>query len=199
VSDGKPLNAKALQDLPATFRHAEAIRRHVNDRMLRQLESAGLIERTGRGLYRRTDADATDEDLLEIASRLPIATLCLSTALARHDLTDEIPAAIDIALPRNTWKPATRAPVRWHDFDRKTFDTGRELFPLDTSTTIGLYSAERSIIDAYRLRHREGPEQAHEALRRWLRSGGQPTALLTMAEAFPRAQPAIRQALEILL
>jgi len=34
---------------------------------------------------------------------------------------------------------------------------------------IGLYSAERSIIDASRLRHQDGPDLAYEALRGWLR------------------------------
>jgi hypothetical protein len=42
--------------------------------------------------------------------------------------------------------------------------------------------AKRSIIDAARLRHREGPELAYGALRRWLRQPGpSPAELLAMA------------------
>jgi hypothetical protein len=41
---------------------------------------------------------------------------------------------------------------------------------------------------------------AYEALRRWLsRRDGQPSVLLAMAARFPQAQPALRQALEVLL
>jgi hypothetical protein len=67
--------------------------------------------------------------------------------------------------------------------------------------TMGIYNAERSICDAFRLRHREGTEQATEALKRWLRRrGSQPASLLRVARKLgPRAETPIRHALEILL
>jgi hypothetical protein len=40
---------------------------------------------------------------------------------------------------------------------------------------------------------------AIEALKRWLRGGGQPSALLMMARSFPRTSTRIRETLEILL
>ncbi len=187
-----------LASLPTTFRYSQA--RHVmNERRLRDLVAAGLIERIGRGTYRKAGAEAGDLDLEEIAVKAPRATVCLRTALARHDLIDDIPSAYDIALPRGAWPPSVRAPVTWHQFDPRTFDLGRTSLPLSTDTAIGLYSAERCILDAYRTRHLEGPELGNEALRRWLRRGGQPSTLLTMGKAFPRALPALRNALEILL
>lgn len=94
--------------------------------------------------------------------------------------------------------PKTVAPVRWRHFDLATFEVGRTLMDIPGGT-IGLYSAERSIIDAFRLRHREGADMSTEALKAWLRRGGQPSALLRMAEAFPRAVAALRSTLEILL
>jgi len=51
----------------------------------------GPIELVGRGLYRTTDADpVVNLDLVEVAHRVPDATLCLVSALARHGLTDQI-------------------------------------------------------------------------------------------------------------
>jgi hypothetical protein len=50
-------------------------------------------------------ADLADLDLLLVAERAPLGTLCLTSALARHELTDEIPSACDIALPRGAWRP----------------------------------------------------------------------------------------------
>jgi hypothetical protein len=152
-------------------------------------------------LFRRADAEAeADLDLLEIARRAPQATLCLTTALARHGLSDVIPARIDVALPRGRRHPQTRAPATWHAFAADTFDLGRDELPLTGEASIGLYDAERCIIDAFRLRHLEGPETAIEALRRWLRRrGSQPATLLATARAFPKAEPALRGALEILL
>jgi hypothetical protein len=65
---------------------------------------------------------------------------------------------------------------------------------------LGLYSAERSLVDVVRLRHLEGSDVAWEALRRWLgRPGRSPAQLIELARNFPRAEPALRRALEVLL
>ncbi|MGY3516335.1 type IV toxin-antitoxin system AbiEi family antitoxin domain-containing protein [Micromonospora sp. PTRAS2] len=198
--DQSGAGGRALARLPATFSYSEALAAGVTEWRLYQLRDQGLIESLGRGLYRRRDAEATDLDLVETARRASAATLCLTTALARHGLTDEIPARIDVALPRGRHRPVTVAPVAWHWFDPATFQIGRTELPLDPETSIGLYSPERSIIDAVRLRHREGPDLVYAALRRWLRRrDASPASLLGMARNFPRAERPLREALEILL
>jgi len=188
-------------DLPATFSYTEARAGGLSERRLYALRDAGVIEQLGRGLYQRADTSgAADSDLIEIAHRAPQATLCLTTALARHGLTDAIPSSIDVALPRGARHPHTQAPVTWHTFATDTFTIGRDELTLTAASAIGLYSPERCIIDAFRLRHLEGPEVAVEALRRWLRRrGAHPAMLLKMARAFPKAEPALRSTLEILL
>ena len=45
----------------------------------------------------------------------------------------------------------------------------------------------------------EGGDLANEALKRWLRGGGQPSELLLLARSFPRVQSVLRKTLEILL
>ena len=60
------------------------------------------IEQIGRGLYQWAGTEESGQNLLEIAYRTQRGTLCLSTALARHELTDVIPARIDIAIPRGS-------------------------------------------------------------------------------------------------
>jgi predicted transcriptional regulator of viral defense system len=194
-----PSTRDPLAALPPLFTYTEAREAGVSDRRLYALRDEGAIELVGRGLYRRGD-EVVDLDLLEIAHRTDHATLCLGTALARHGLSDEIPAAIDVALPRGRRLPAVAAPVRWHRFDPDTFDIGREVLAVE-HLSMGIFSAERSICDAFRLRHLEGSDQAVDALKRWLRrSGSQPSTLLTMARRFgPRATTPIRDALQVLL
>ncbi|NMO56052.1 hypothetical protein HH310_33340 [Actinoplanes sp. TBRC 11911] len=188
--------------LPVTFTYSDARRGGLTERQLYRLRDGGVIEVVGRGLFRRaeTDAGLADVDLLDIARRAPLATLCLTSALARHGLTDEIPATIDVALPRGTYRPRVAAPVTWHLFDRDTFEIGRTTVPIDEHASIGLYDAPRSIIDAARLRYREGSELVYGALKRWLgRRGSSPSDLLAMARHFPQAERTLREAMEILL
>lgn len=186
--------------LPAAFTYTQARRSGLSDRQLRQLRDSGQVEPVSRGVYLRPEAAGTDADLLEIAARAPEATLCLRSALARHELIDDIPFEIDLALPRGRRPPATTAPFRWHHFDRDTFDVGRGSLALADELSVGLYSPERCIVDAFRLRHQEGRELAHQALKAWLRRRqARPAALLRLAAAFPKAEPSLRQALELLL
>lgn len=186
-----------LATLPETFRYSEALDQ-ISERQLRRLIDDGSIIALARGLFRKSNWFG-DENLIEITARAPKATLCLRSALAQHELIDDIPAEIDVAIPRGSWTPRMTAPVRWRHFDSDTFDLGRERLDLDGGRTIGLYSAERSIIDAYRMRHLEGADLANEALKRWLRRGGQPSELLALARSFPRTQSVLRERLEILL
>lgn len=185
-------------DLPATFTVGEAERRGVTRRRLQGMLAAGSVERVGRGLYRRTDSEPVDYDLIEIAVKAHRPTLCLLSALARHELTDIIPSVHDIAVPRGVWQPFVSAPVHWHQFDVSTFNLGREELRVDETHTLGLYDAPRTIVDAYRLRHEVGPDVANEALRRWLRHGGRPVDLMRMTKDFPAARSAVLNALQIL-
>jgi predicted transcriptional regulator of viral defense system len=184
--------------LPTTFTYSYARSAGFSKRRLYRLRDEGVIEQVARGVYRLADAPPADLELIDIAQRAPDATLCLISALSDHQLTDAIPAVYDLALPRGARRPATGAQVHWHAFDSRTFALGRETKPLDDAARIGLYNAERSVVDAFRLRSQVGEDVAYEALRRWLRRGGRPTALLKMAEAFPRARGEIRHGLTVL-
>jgi hypothetical protein len=187
--------------LPGTFTYRQARDAGLSSRELYRLRDAGQFEQIAHGLFHRVDVMWTaDIDLVEISIRAADATLCLTSALLRHGLTDEIPANIDVALPRGRWRPTTATPVTWHSFDPATFDLGRETLDLGDERVMGIYSPERCIVDAFRLRYREGPELAIIATKTWLRvPGHHPAALLEMARHFPKAFPALRSTLETIL
>lgn len=116
-----------------------------------------------------------DLDLAEIVGRRPEATICLASALARHELIDAILGRTDIAIPRTL------------------IDTG------DPGQIIGLYSPERSIVDAFRLRGIAGYETGIEALRNWLKlPASHPAELIDIARTLPRALGPLRTALDVL-
>jgi hypothetical protein len=191
----------SIPNLPSTFSYSDARRAGLSKYAIYRMRAEGRLVPLGAGLYRRKDAErAVDVDLIALALRAPQATLCLATALARHDLSDAIPTSLDIALPRGTRAPRMETPITWHFFDPKTFVLGRETMRLDKDTRIGIYSAERCIIDAFRMRGVIGPDLGREALRAWVRRrGSQPATLLQIARSFPRCERALREALEILL
>lgn len=189
---------QALERLPATFDYAEALAAGLSKHNVYRLRDSGAVELVGHGLYRRADAAPADTDLIAIAAKSPHATLCLATALVHHGLADDIPFAPDIALPRGT-HPPRQLVAQWHQFDPATFDIGRTDLPVDDGLRIGLYSAERSIVDAFRMRGVVGRELGTEALRQWLRRrGSRPSELLALAKPFQKVTTPLRTALELL-
>ena len=159
----------------------------------------GSMQRVGRGIYLPEEFPPADFDQIEASTKRPDATICLDSALAQHDLTDTIPAELHVAIFSQTHTPITEGAIAWHKFDRKTFNLGRELILIaGTDMTIGCYSAERSIIDAFRMRGEIGYETGRDALKEWLRRGGKPSEILKLAEKIPRAKTPLLFALEML-
>ena len=119
--------------------------------------------------------------------------VCVTSAHTLYDLTD----ALDVAIPRGARRPATRSAIRWHLFAAATFDLGRREIPIPgAEQTIGIYSAERCIVDAFRLRGELGYELGRDALRRWLRRGGKPASLMAIASELPRASKPLLDTLQ---
>lgn len=191
---------RTVVGLPEVFRFADLPDLGLDPRVLRQLVHSGEVEKFGRGLYRRTDAPGVDVDRWEIAVQAPLAAVCLGSALAEHGLFDEVPDRLDLALPRGRWRPVLMAPVAWHAFEVDTFDVGCMHLTVADGVELGIYSPERTLIDAFRMSHVVGSDTGLEALRRWVRRrGSQPGELLAMATgSFPRSAGRLRAALEVL-
>jgi predicted transcriptional regulator of viral defense system len=164
-----------------------------------RMARSGELERIGRGVYIRPgELDPAVVSLAGATAVKSAATMCLTSALVYHGLSDEIPLTTDIALPRGTRFPAGFDHVTWHSFGQSTFDVGR--VAMSEHPELAVYSAERTIVDAFRIAHLEGIDLAIEALRRWVRApGSSPASLLRTAGHFPRTVTVIRQSLQVLL
>lgn len=159
----------------------------------------GEWDRIARGVYLPADAMPMDWDQVEAATKRPDATICLVSALAHYDLTDVIPDALDVAIRRGARTPATEGAIRWHHFDKDTFELGREdILIAGSQQAIHIYSAERTIVDCFRLRSLVGYEVARDATKEWLRRGGKPASLMRLARQIPRANNIVQAALEVL-
>lgn len=188
-------------DLAPAFTLQDAREAGLRKDQVYTLLEQGEVERVGRGVYVRPEI--LDPAFMSLAAATALrgdATLCLTSALVHHDLSDEIPIDAAIALPRGVRHPAGLMDVSWHSFDQKTFEVGREYIDLGGGMIVSIYSAQRTIVDCFRLMHQEGSDVAHEALKRWLRQkGNTPASLLKVAASFHKSQPRLRQALEVLL
>lgn len=188
--------------LPSLIGNADLANLGLTRYSLSKLLEEGQYEKVSPGFFAaKGKLDDNEAALIAVSRKNPGATICLLSALAIHGLTDEIPSQINIAIPRGT-QPVTlqRTKVTWHRFDNSTFELGRLQHPLAQGYSIGLYSPERTLVDAFRLSHLLGKDIAIQALKEWLSdSRNLPRNLLEVSARFPIAHPAIRSALEVLL
>jgi predicted transcriptional regulator of viral defense system len=160
---------------------------------------AFLVE-LSRGVYRLADTEMSPYlDLVAVCRRCPGGSICMNSALSFWDLTDEVPAEVYLAVPRGAHRTRiSYPPVRVHVFAARTFELGRERVRLESGEEIHVYSPERSVVDAVRLRGRVGTGIAYEALRRYLRSPGASAGELLRLARRLRAEGPMADALEVL-
>lgn len=150
-------NQKALSVLlkKPVFLASEAREMGIHPSRLSYYVKTNRIERIARGVYRGIDstinADFQWEDLILVANSVPNGVVCLISALAIYNLTDEIPRVHWIAIPH-----ATTAPIRQHTRFIRTRDieTGKISYKLGEET-IFIFNQERTIIDAFRYLSKE--------------------------------------------
>ena len=127
---------------------------------------SGEILRLGRGLYGLPDsAPHTHETLIEVAKRAPRAVICLTSALAFHGLTDQLPRRVWIAIGAKDWEPKITYPkIRTVRFREPYFSGGVEEHQMG-GATIRMYSIPKSLADAFRNRRLVDRSVAIEALK----------------------------------
>ncbi len=72
---------------------------------------AGELVRISRGLYQRSDSDVdTNQALAEAAKTVPRGVVAMVSALAYHEVTDQMPRKVWMAVNVKDWSPS--APIR---------------------------------------------------------------------------------------
>jgi predicted transcriptional regulator of viral defense system len=183
------------------FRVSEAVEVGVSRSTLHRLRERGELTAAGRGVLQLPDAGmGMLSSLAVVMSRVPGGTICLNSALAYWDLTDETPAQVHLAVPRGAHRPVIKQPpTRVHVFNAATFNLERQQVRTDADEPFWIYSAERSIVDAIRMSRWVGRDIALHALSRYVsRPGANPARLAELARGLGGSAQ-LRPALEALL
>ncbi len=189
------------QRVGSTFRATEAVKAGIHWRDLYELRDAGVIIELSRGLYRFADAEAVSGlDLLVVCRRAPHGMICLTSALAYWDLTDEMTRHVHLAVPRGASRPTIDyPPTTVHVFAAETFNLGRQTVEIAPEENIRITDPERTAVDVFRFRNRLGHDLAHSALRTYLRRpDADPRKVAALAKEL-RVEGPIRRSLEILV
>jgi len=151
------------------FTSQEARQKGVHPATLCYYVKIGRLRRISRGVYQRVDYQNPSsfrwEDLIEAVHSIKGGVVCLISALAVYDLTEEIPRQHWIAIRHGTSVKAHKGIkiVRYRDME-----LGKTEIELE-GTSVPIFNRERTIIDAFRLLSRE---TAIKALKMAIAQGG---------------------------
>ena len=135
-----------------------------------RLEHAGTVIRLSRGLYQLPEATVDAHHVLaEASKRVPNGVICLVSALAFHDLTDQIPRQVWVAIDPKAWRPRVEYPaIRFVRFPRERLEKGVEFHVIE-GVRVPIFGVAKTLADVFRYRRGLGTTIAVEGLREALR------------------------------
>jgi predicted transcriptional regulator of viral defense system len=147
-------------------RGTELDRLGVHRMYLKRLVDRGLLVQRSRGIYEAAKPRISEHDsVIEVAVRVPRATLCLLTALRLHQLTTQNPFEVWIMIDRKARKPSmTYPPIRVVRASGFALSRGVKAMRID-GVEINVTTVAKTVADCFKYRSTVGVDVAIEALR----------------------------------
>jgi predicted transcriptional regulator of viral defense system len=179
-----------LADLRAAGVTAATMTRMTND---------GEVVRLSRGLYQLADAELdAQHSLAEAAMHVPKGIICLTSALAFHGLTDQLPRKVWIAIGVRDWAPEPSSPpLRIVRMTNALLGDGVETHTIE-SVRVKVFSIAKTIADCFRHRRSVGLSIALEGLQEALRQRKVTPAAMSRQAAKSGVATVVRPYLEAL-
>lgn len=135
-----------------------------------RMESDGQVIRLARGLYQLPDAEiGSNHSLAETAIRYPNCVICLVSALAFHEITDQLSRNIWIAVGRNDWTPKPKdMQIRAVRFSEQLLTESVETHLIE-GVSVKVFGVAKTVADCFRHRGKIGLSIAIEGLQEALR------------------------------
>ena len=130
----------------------------------------GDVVRLARGLYQLPDAPLdANHTLAEAAKCVPKGVVCLVSALAIHELTDQLPRAVWMAIGKKDWAPKDgRPPIHIVRFTDALLSDDVIKVQIE-GVPVKIFGVAKTIADCFRHRRTVGQSVALEGLQEALR------------------------------
>jgi len=157
---------KFFQKQEGILRFSTILKKGYHSDTLTSLEQEGIVEKIGHGLYKLSEYTiASHPDLVGACLQAPKGVVCLISALAFFEVTNEIPKAVDLAIPRGSRASKIKyPPVSFYQFTQKSWESGIEEHNIE-GHTIKIYNLAKTIADCFKFRNKIGIDIARDALK----------------------------------
>lgn len=162
----RTLLAQLLMQQPIV-RAYELRNKGIDPKTISRAVAAGELIRISRGLYQHPNSDIdTHQVLAEAAKKVPRGVVAMVSALAYHELTDQMPRKVWMAVSVKDWSPSASSypPIRIVEFRDRYMHQGIEHHTI-SGTRVPIYSIPKTLADVFRNRKLVDRSVAVEALR----------------------------------
>lgn len=163
-----------------------------------RMREHGEVIRLARGLYQLPDAPLdANHSLAEAAKRVPKGVVCLTSALAFHELTDQLPRCVWMAIGKNDWSPQDKPVLRIVRFTDALLAEDVETTSIE-GVPVKVFGVAKTIADCFRHRRSVGQSVALEGLQEALRQRKATPAEIARSAASGGVSTIVRPYLEAL-
>ena len=162
--------AEVFERHEGVMRTSDALAAGIQPRTLYWMRDSGLLEPLSRGVYHLTSHDLPAKpDVVAVMRRAPKGVLCLVSALDIHDIGTQVPAEVQIALPREVRPPRIGYPrVRVVHMSSVSLTAGVEERAI-AGVTLRVFGIAKTVADCFKYRSTVGADVALEALQEVVR------------------------------
>jgi len=145
-----------------TLRFAAILKAGFHSDTLLSLGKQGMVEKIGSGLYKLKEGQQlSNPDLVIATLKAPKGVVCLVSALAFHEATDEVPHYVDLAIPRGSRaNKIDYPPVHYYRFTPEAWKAGIEEHKID-GHGVRVYSLAKTIADCFKFSDHSRRALAH--------------------------------------
>jgi predicted transcriptional regulator of viral defense system len=146
--------------------YAEILKAGLDKTFIKNALNSGRIQKIERALYRLSeDSSLLNPDLVAISIKVPKGVICLLSALSFHEVTNEIPKCVDVAILRGAHANKIKyPPVKFYRFSDKAWKAGTEEHKIE-GHNVKIYSLPKTIADCFKFRNKIGIDVARSALK----------------------------------
>ena len=168
--DSQKAKLASLLDARSMMRARDLREAGIGAQTIARAVESGEIERIARGVYQKRGTQLQEHQILaEAAMRVPKGVIALVSALAFHDLTDQMPRRVWMAIGASDWAPVeSYPPLRMVRFTEEYLRQGVEHHAI-AGLEVPVYSIPKTLADMFRNPRLVDRSVAVEGLRAALR------------------------------
>ena len=149
--DSQKAKLRSLLDARTMMRAQELREAGISAQTIARAVENGEVERISRGVYQKSGAEIEENQILaEAVMRVPKGVIALVSALAFHELTDQMPRRVWMAIGASDWTPVqSYPPLRMVRFTEPYLRQGIEHHTI-AGVQVPVYSIPKTLADLFR-------------------------------------------------